>query len=558
MRPVPRFKHAPAFLICLAVAILYGGLAAVDTHLDDTQITLGTAALSASSGTLFPADPLFGARTQAPIPGPAFVGALRLALPLAGGDPVWPMRLLVGPLTLLYLLGMYGLLLRQCRSWTIAVFVAVLSSVVIETMGGATWGIGTLSSAGPAGVPLAATPLIVLGMLGTLERGRSAWHVLTIFLLVGLLGHFDLSWTLNMALILAATYLIRRRFTPSAWAAALGGLLLAVAAALPPLMQCLSARLASSATWENARTVYRMLREGDHAMLYPQAFRALPDWLAWAAPLAIVTTVTLWQVDRFRVPQGAFWAAFAGATVAVAVAFQWISHAIGHVSHTVPPLVGFVQAASLLMLPMYALFAQAVTSLFRLTVGHHTLMRTACALAAAAWLIPSDNLAPARHAAYLTTSVLLSEENQPRRLRRLEEQAGHYAEIQAVAAWARSHTSADAVFLSDQSLFRLLSRRTIVAGDRDRAFLTCGSPTRQADWFTRLRQQAELLRPAAGKTDPAAIGQFVGEMSSRPPFSSGSAWYVVLPASAAPEATAILTEETSPDWGLFVRLYRVK
>ena len=559
MRPIPQVKHLPAIVVLVAVAALYGAQAVIDPSLGDEQTTLATAAVSASDGGLFPADPLFGLK-EGPVfsPSPAFVGGLRLALPLAGGDPVRLLRLLVGPLVLLYLLGMYALLLVQCRSWSVAAFVAVLSTVVIDSLGGTPWGIGPLASAAPAGLAIAATPWLVLGLLDVLERPSARWRLAAIFLLVGVLGYFDLGWMINLALVLAATYLVRRRFAGMDCFATAACLLLTAAVALPPLVQGFSTRLRHPADAAGVQAVCQFLREGHGATLFPQAFRALPDWLIWAVPLAIPTAITLSQVDRFRVPLLGFWGVFAASAAGVSLVLQPISQAVGAALGTVPPVIGFVRAWSLLMVPLYALFAQALIGLFRLMAGHHGLMQTACALAAVAWLLPSDNLAPARHLAYKGVSVLLREEYQPRPLRRLEESARRRAELESIGRWAAANTPTDAVFLTDQSRFRLLSHRAIVAGDVDGSYLRCARPGQLLEWRQRLTQQAHLLRPAGGKADPAALGQFVTELSSRPSFALGGAWYAVLPAAVGPEGSAILTEVANEAWGRFYRLYRVK
>jgi hypothetical protein len=558
MRPFPRSKHLPAVAVLVAVAALYGGLAMLDPGVDGSQITLATAALSASDGGLFPADPLFGLKGPVFSPSPAFVGGLRLLLPASGDDPVRLLRLSVGPLVLVYLVGMYMLLLRQCRSWSVAAFVAVLSTVVIPAMGGANWGLGTLASAGPTGVPMAATPWCILGLLDALHRPAGRWRLAGVFLLAGLLAHFDMGWALNLVIVMTVTYLVQRRLVPFAWLGAAVCVALAAVAALPPLVHCIRIRLAAPARSEDVRLFYQMLREGEQALLYPQALRALPDWLVWAVPLAIVALITLWQVDRFRAPYLGFWVALTASAAAVAIVLQPISQAVGLATGMPPPVIGFVRAWALLMVPLYALFAQALTSLFRLTVGHHGLMRTACALAAAAWMLPSDNLAPARHLGYAGVSVLVSEEHQPRRFRRLEEDASRRAELDAIAHWAQTVTATDAIFLAEQSLFRLTSHRAIVAGDADGSYLRCAQPGHLAEWRHRLRRQGELLHPATGEVDPAALAQFVSELSSQPEFAQAGAWYVVLPALSAPEGSAVLTEVPGDHWGRFYRLYRIK
>jgi hypothetical protein len=545
-------------LVFLAVAVFYDRLATIDRNLSDSQIFLTTVALKTIDGRLFSADPLFSSATVPPSLSPVFVSVLKGVLLTAPGDPILPLRVLVGPLTLLYLLGMYSLLYRQSRSWSIATFVAVLSTVVIKALGGSAWGMGTLASVGPAALPLALTPLIVLFLLDAVSQTGPRWRLGAIFLVVGLLGHFDLDWAINMGIVLAGVYLAQRRFTAFSWVAVVGCLVLAAAGTMPYLIQYVRTRLAVSSVSGQAQTLCWALREGGQAMLYPQALRALPDWLVWFVPPAILVVAVLSQVDRFRVPLLGFWIAFAVWAVAVAVVFQASSQLVGLATGTIPPWTGFVQASCFLMLPLYALFAQALTGLFRLARGHHGLMRAACAVAAAAWLIPSANLAPARHATYAAASVLLSEENKPRRLRKIQESLSRDAELVAIARWAVTHTPIDAVFLTDQSRFRLLSRRAIVAGEDDGGALRCYWPERLADWRRRLERQDPLLHPVSGQADPAAINQFVGELSSQGPFVATGNWYVLLPASAAPEGSTILTEETAPPWGRSYRLYRLR
>ncbi len=361
-----------------------------------------------------------------------------------------------------------------------------------------------------------------------------------------------------MAFVLAGVYLAQRRFSAIAWLAVVGCLVLTAAGTMPFLMQYVHTRLAGSGGSDQAQALSWTLREGEQALLYPQALRALPDWLVWLVPPAILVVAVLSQVDRFRVPLLGFWIAFAVSTAAVFLIFQAFSQLIGLAAGTMPPLTGFVQASCFLMLPLYALFAQALTSLFRLARGHHGLMRVACAVAAAAWLIPSANLAPARHATYAAASVLLSEENKPRRLRKIQESISRDAELTAIASWAATHTPIDAVFLTDQSCFRLLSRRAIVAGGADGGALRCFQPEQLAGWKRRLERQDQLLHPVSNKADPSTINQFVGELSSGEPFTAAGDWYVLLPAAVAPEGSTILTEETAPSWGKFYRLYRLR
>jgi len=332
----------------------------------------------------------------------------------------------------------------------------------------------------------------------------------------------------------------------------------AAAGALPAAGSIVAARTAGALSPETVEACCHVLRHGDQALLYPQAFKSLPGWLPWAGPLVVFTIVVLSQLGRFRAANLMFWIVFAAAAAMVASVFQAASQLIGVLTGGLPPVAGFVRASSLLMLPLYVLTGQGLTSVFRLARGHYRLLRTVCALAAAAWLIPSDNLRLARHWGYQVAGALMEEESRPRRLQRLQEDADRRRELVAIADWARSSTAGNAVFLADISEFRLLSRRSLVAGAEDGAYLCCSRRDMVLPWRCRLAEQDRLLHPTGGQADPAAISRFVAELAGRQPFAAAGGWYMLIHASAAPPAGATLVQEAAEGWGRFYKVYRVR
>ncbi len=558
MRPVPRSRHLPAVAVFVAGAAVLAILATADDRLSDRQVVLSSAALKAAGTAQFGADPLFAQTVTPPSPSPALSGAMAAVLAVTGAEPVTIFRVLVAPLVLIYLVGMYVLVYRQCLSWSVAMFIAILSVAVVPAMGGAFWGLGTLASMDPSGVCLAITPLVVLAFQDSIERKARLWRLPAVFLLIGLAGNFDLSWAVNLAIVLAACCVVCWRFGARGWLLAGAGLVAAAIGAMPGAACLLAARSAEGMTAEATAACSQMLRAGESALLYPQALRSLPGWVPWAGPAAVFVAVALSQLGRFRASNLRLWLVFAAASAVVASAFQAASQLAGAVMGDLPPVTGFVRASGLLMLPLYVLAGQALTSLFRLARGHYGLLRTACALAAAAWLIPSDSLRVPRHWCYQAAGSLMDADSRPRRLLRLREAADRQRELAAIARWARSETASDAVFITDSSQFRMLSQRSIVAGEGDGVYICISRPAMAATWQRRLAAQERVLHPAGGQADPAAITAFVGELAADQPFAAAGAWYVLMPASAAPQAGATLTAQAGEAWGRFYKVYRIR
>lgn len=563
MRPVPRPRHVPAVLILVGVAALYGHLAGLDKRLSDTQVDIAAAALKDHRPDLFPQDPVFSGRLWR-FHTPVFLGLLKFALvPTAYSNLALPFRMLTAVVSLVYLLGAYGLMYRQCHSWSVSTFVAVLSSAVTYTLGQAFWGVGSLGSITPPTLCIAVTPIIVLSFL---HYGDPAavpsrqWRLLWVFGFIGLLGNLHLVTAMNLTIILVIVHLGRQRFALRAWPVAVLGAACSLIAALPYALYYFALREATSPAGATIGydQAFEAFRVAGLAVLYPDVLKSLLNWMLVVAVLVIPAGAVLPRVERFRVHNLGFWVWFVLAGLFVAFVLQGLSQLIGLVREQAPPVIDFVQASSLVMLPLYVLFAQTLTNIFRLLRAHRAWVRLGCAALMAAWMIPSDNLRVARHMLLDTATAYMDEADKPRNVQRHHETAARRRELAAIGDWARRHSDPSAIFLVDRTEFRMLSHRAILAGSNDAKYIYYLAPWRLPDWMDRLKRQNKLLNPRAGdRADAEALRSFAQELAAREEFNAVRQWYAILHAEGAPQTGQILKPVPSEQWGRHYRLYRL-
>jgi len=541
-------------MIFAVMSAAAGYAALYDEHLSDTQVHIATAALKHHDPSLLAHDAVFGARHWWRIDPPAFQTLMDMVLaPTEYRDPLLPFRAMTGAVVMVYLCGMYALLYRQCRSWSIAAFTSVLSLAVIETTRGSSWGAGSLASITPPTLCVSVLPLIMLAYL----RYRRQWQVMLVFGALGVLANFDLAASMNMTCVLVTVHLFVGRFSPRVCVDAAGGALLALLGALPHLWYYYGLRLATGAESATAPAVLQVLHEAN--VLYPGLFKPLleAETLVRMGVLLIAAVVVLARVDRYRVRQPAVWVYFMAAVTGVTFAGQGASQLVGKLGGGPPPLIGFVEAFGLILLPLYVLLAQALTNAFRLVTRQKGILRAVCLAFLAAWVIPSDNLSVARHGVkdlYVRAAGAVSgqtdlptDSNSLRRHRRRE--------LEAIAEKAR-RLDRQALFIVDSNLFRMLSRRAIVACQEDRRYVYALSPSRLDEWTRRFDDQDELLDPP-GHTNPQAVVRFAEDLSVKGEFVGVSEWYVILQAPKAPPSGNGLEEIHPGSWGRHYRLYRV-
>jgi len=564
MRPVPRPRHVLAVLILIGVAAAYASIAVVDPRLSHTQVDIATAALKDHRPDLYVHDPVFGTRLWR-FHTPVFLGMLEFTLVPAGYDDLTlPFRIYTGIVSLVYLLGMYGLLYRQCRSWSVAAFVSVLSSAVVYTVGRTFWGVGSLASISPPTLVLAAVPTIALTFLHYGDPAmppQRQWRLLWVFGFVGLLGNLHLVSAINLTIVLAIVHVGRRRFALQAWGLSLTGALCAVVAALPYAAYYVAMRQGASPGGETmgyAQAV-EAFRMGELAVVYPDIVKGIVNWLIVIGVLLIPAVAVLPRIERFRVRNLSFWAWFLLAGLFVAFGLQGASQLIGFLRGKAPPVIDFVQASSLIMLPLYVLFAQALTNLFRLVRTHPRLVQWTCAALMVAWMLPSDNLRVVRHAAMRTATMFLEESDRPRSVQRHLEADRRREELRHLTDWARTKTDPSAMFLVDSIEFRMLAHRAVLASETDVRYTYYLAPWRLQDWVKLLERQQALLRPTLADVPRSeALREFVAELAAREDFNGVREWYAVFRAADAPTQGEVLKPIPSATWGRHYRVYRIR
>lgn len=554
MKRVPKARHALAVIVFAVVAAFYGYSAFHDPNLSHTQVELATGALKSHQDALYKHDLIFGQTGLWKTNSPILYGLLDMTLvPTAFRDPSLPFRLMTGVLAMIYLCGMYALLYRQCMSWSVAAFVAVLSTPVIYSLGGAFWGIGALGSCTPRGFCVAVTPLILLAYL----RYRTQTRLPLVFVAIGLLANIHLVSAMNLTIVLLIVYLAEGRFAlnrlPMIFWCALGSL----AAALPYVLYYMALRLGAvppdaSASYDLA--VQALKRQ---AMLYPGLFTPLVYWMLLVGAIAIPASTVLLRVERYRVRDINAWLWFLGGAIFVALGLHGISQLLG-MAFAMPPLVlDLMQATNLVMVPLYIFLAHAITNLFRIIRSYRNLFRWVCAAFMLAWMLPSDNLQVGRHILYRLATNHMKEEDRPLRIRQIQSRQEEANEFHAIASWARENTHVDSVFLAERGEFRMLARRAIVAGtenQEDARYVYYMAPWKIKDWIWRSSRQAEVLHQPDGKT---LLG-FINELVAREKLQGVPEWYAILQASVLPQNTQGMEPVASPAWGNHLRLYRLR
>jgi len=471
-------------------------------------------------------------------------------------DSSLPFKAMTGIWVLIYLCGMYALLYRQCRSWSVAVFVAVLSLAIIQTIEPTYWGLGSLKSITPASLFVALTPLIALAFLQNYRR----WQVILVFGFVGLMGNIHLISTMNLAIILLLVYLGLHRFKPSSWPTAAGCIFASLVGAFPYLSYFIVIRFSEVPpdAQINTAAVLQAIQFGDLAVLYPEISKELLDWFLISCILLIPALAALSKVERFRVRDIGAWIWFLCGGLVVALGLQAASQYYGRYYNRSAPVIDFFRASKFVMLPIYVLFAQALTNLFRLVRKNRPVIQCACAALMAAWLVSSDNLRVARYAVLETTTMFMEETEKPRRIQRHHDRKERKTELANIAQWAKDKTAIDSVFISQDIEFRLLSSRSITGSFDDTWYIYYLTPWHLQQWNQRMTQQNQLLHPPTGRIKSDDLKNFADELAKKDNFKKATQWYAIVNTDLAPKLNGEIEEVSSGNWGKHYRVFQVR
>jgi len=565
MKPLHKPRHLAAIIILTVAAGSYGYLAIYDTRFDASQVRLATVAMKAYDPSLYSHDPVFGDSGLWRGHSPLFLGVMKMVLSPSGHDDLTlPFRVMSPVLTLVFLLGMYALIYRQCLNWSVSVFIAILSTTVTTAPGRASWGIGPVAMVTPTGVCLAVLPLLVIAFLHNWdyykrparESARGLWRLLAVFACVGMLGNIELGTSMNIALVLASAYLAGRRFALRAWPVAGAGLLLAAAAAMPQFAYVLSLRyvMLTNGAPPPAPVAFEALRQGGLRVLFPVLVGDMVDWTLSCSLLIVISIAVLFRLDRLKARNLGFWLVMFIASLAVTIVGQGLMQLSAVLTGRGPIVIDFARAVPLAMLPLYAFTAQTLANLFRLSRRGHTL-RWGCIALTAIWMLPSDNLRVVRHWGYEVGTAFMDQQDKPLRLRKRLRRVQRRAELQNIARWARENTDINDIFIADNTEFRMLSRRSMIAGD-DVRWVFYLSPGDLPEWIERTGQLRKMLRSSGGKADAEAIYLFATNPLNATTWRSAKNWYAIIDSDADPESDRF---ETIPGdgWGDHWRLVRI-
>ncbi|MCK5114726.1 MAG: hypothetical protein KAR11_08200 [Phycisphaerae bacterium] len=561
MRPTPSSKHILAVIVFLAVAAISTYVGWLDTSLSDEQVNLATAAAKRHNPNAMPLDAVYGkihsGGDMRQVHSPAFLALMEMSLiPTLYNNLELPFRVGVFPFVLLYLCGMYALLWRQCRSSSIAAFVSVMSIAVIPTFGSWFSGIGTLESITPEGLVLVFSPLLVLCYLRTSRNNKTALP----FCLVGLCANIHLVSAVNLAFVLLIVHLGRNRFKlRSVWEMLVGAFFFLVGA-MPYIVYFIVLRfhIASKAgdVTVSAAAILQAIQISDLDILYPRLLDNLDNWGIYIIILGSLSLTMLWRFDRFRAQDMDVWLWMAGCGVFVAIILQGILQVSGLILNPIVGLIDLTQASCWVMLPLYVMFAQALTHLFRIVRKNRAYLRLGCAVFMIAWFLPSKNLLAVRHEVYALATSHMEESEKSLRIQELSDRADQKDELTAIADWANNKTNTDdnAMFMTYSNVFRMKARRNIFVCREDFPYFYQLSPWLLDEWADDIELQSRML------ASPIRQGQIITEVakiSKRPAYKNVSGWYVILPIKASGEELQLLEEIKSDKWGKHLRLFRI-
>ncbi len=553
MRPTPKSRHILALALLAATAAGAALLAWQDDRLSEEQYRAAAASVKRHEPALMTRDILYGDSGIWRLQSPAYARVYDLLMDLTGHrNELLPFRIMTPVVVFIYLCGMYALLLRQTLSWSVSVFMSIVSSTVVFTMGGAYWGVGSLASIQPGAICMAVAPVLVLMYLKHIE----GWQILIVFAAAGVLGNIHVETAMNLVIVLLLAYVAQHHFSLKSWILAGACFVAATIAASPYLLYfyTIQEQIAPAHAAVSAATASAAIRLADWEVLYPEMLGNLLSWAPLAAVLVVAAAAALFRIERFQTRDLGFWVIVMMSSMAVAFGLQGVSQAWGLAFNTAPPILGFLKASALVMLPLYVLMGQALTNLFRILPDHRAQIRWTCAAFALAWMVPSDGLRVARYGVTDTVTMFMIEGSKPRYVQKHHERADERRELQNIARWASQNTDPNSVFIVDQMEFRLFARRAVVTTRDDFASVYHLAPWRLEEWLRLMTEQRKAMT-AAGHED-SQMAALVNALSQRPPFEATPQWFTVL--RVGEDASATLRPIASEAWGKYYQIYPVR
>ncbi|HSB71888.1 MAG TPA: hypothetical protein VLT62_21370 [Candidatus Methylomirabilis sp.] len=538
----------PAYGIILFVALaaFWGihGLTRGVEHLGGDQHLNLVLVLEGEDPTLFSRDLVFGGQDVTSEYIPLYIGFLRLAYRVFG-DLATGYKLLVFPLTILYLCGAYFVFLRCCRMPGVAVALAVFSSFLQSVpLAEEFFGVGPIGWVVARTIMTSAFPFLFLAFSSWIDRPRK---LLLVFLAIGLLANVHPVSSLDVAAFLGITYLLEMGGSLRSWGilAGMGGATLVGAAPIFWAQLHHMAKQTAVAQRPEGTLVARIVKEHLGFILYPPpTFSSLAPVVVHGLTLAlmafsVVVVAPGWHGRRESIER---WACLVAAGSVAYLLFPearllctvlvfmlllpqkgtgpregrlgvYLSLAVFWV--TLGELIAFQFGPPMLQRPSLSIIFTrgarfAVFALF-------LLLALAVRLADWSRVRGVPNMA-------LITLILLTGVWQVRHTVRTHLRTrGNVAaaDLAALSKWAREETGPQDLFLFDSAAFRVMARRALVFTTKDHGPIIFNRPDRAGAWLER----EEALRAAGA--DPRALVRLGVRYGAQ---------FVVIPAASIREA----------------------
>ncbi|MBN1346278.1 MAG: hypothetical protein JXQ73_26560 [Phycisphaerae bacterium] len=473
--------HGVAVVLCVAFASslwLRNSL----TRIAGDQSNIVTMITAQDAPENFARDPFFSGTASAFYP-PFFCSIMRWLIAHFG--ILGAHRVAQFPLTVIYLLVMYGALYAITRSTPAAVVVAMLSAQRLMSLGGSYWGVDTVGTVQPRTFVLIFTPALFF----LAWRLRESWWFVLPFALTGLLLNVNPPGALFFGGLLGAAFLLTHR-TSNVRSSRLAAAAVAfVIGAAPFAYTHVTARASSKVEGPAvpredfmAALEYRFAGTSSFPIETENAHQFLSNFgpmLFLAAAGWVLRNGKRGPLDRWLL---CFFLLAAIAPVVAQYVMQKTFMAMGKA----PPIANVMRAQKNAYLVMYVYAAFLILELMARTNRRGRVLLVVTAGAAAIFGGP-----------LLRAEVFRANLSQLRELasgNRLHVEA---PDIDRVADWARDETPRDALFLFSHTRFapfRFCAQRSLVTSFTDGGMALYNGPARIVQWHrwqSRLREAVE-------------------------------------------------------------------
>ena len=257
--------------------------------------------------------------------------------------------------------------------------------------------------------------------------------VLWVFLAAGLLVNVQPMSAANLTLVLTIAYLGSRRLSSGAWVMAALGWVCWAGAASPYIWHIYAAEAAHGglagppADWSAVTLAFQY---GELTVLYPEMLADALWFLAFTLVLWGPAIIVMAWTHQFHARHLRTWVWMLAGALGVGLALHGASQLVGIWRGSPPPVVDFVHALRLVMLPLYVLFGQAVVHVLRIRPWRNA-FRVILGVLLAAWLVPAANMGVARHWVEDAYAARMAEDDRPQSVQTRQVRRQRDAEVAA-------------------------------------------------------------------------------------------------------------------------------